>query len=436
MKRRVSITGIGLVSGLGTGLDEHWQGLMAGRSSIGPITAFDASGFPCRIAAASPTAQIKDFVPKSYRKATKVMARDIELAVIAADLAARQAGLITPGTHDDAAAAGRTYAAERTACHIGASLIAAELDELTYALHKSAPNGQFDIHHWGREGMQSLTPLWLLKYLPNMLACHVTIVHDSRGPSNTITCAEASGSLSMGESLRVIQRGAADCGFCGGATARMNLMSFIRDVFTGRMTVENDHPASAVRPFDVSAAGTAVGDGASILILESNETLEKRGGKALAEVMGFGASQSLNRANRNTSPAPDGRGVRLAIEAALRDAAIPAGEIDFIIPTGLGHAPSDQAEAAALLAVFGDALAQTPVLSPKASIGNTVAGAGAMDVGIAARCLAEGVLPPIMNRAHALPGLGATRPKRAPLYALCVSSGLCGQNAAVVLKKA
>ena len=440
MKRRVSITGIGLVSGLGTGLDALWQGLLSGQSSIQTITAFDASGFPCQVAAASPTAQIKDFVPKSYRKATKVMARDIELAVIAADLAARHAGLVTPANCEDTNTAGRTYEAERTACHIGASLIAAELDELTYALNKSAQTpgmeGKFDIHHWGREGMQNLTPLWLLKYLPNMLACHVTIVHDSRGPSNTITCAEASGGLSLGESLRVIQRGSADCGFCGGATAKLNPMAYIREVFTGRLTTENANPTSAVRPFDTSAGGMVIGDGGSILILEANETLEKRGGKAVAEVAGFGASQSLNRANRNTTPTADGRGVRLAIEAALRDAGISASEIDFIIPNGLGHAASDQAEAAALRSVFGEGLAQVPVLSPKAAIGNTVAGSAAMDVGIAAKCLAEGVLPPILNRSSPLPGFGATQSKRAPQYALCVSSGLCGQNAAVVLKKA
>jgi len=435
MTRRVSISGIGLVSGLGTGLDEHWQGLLSGKTSIGPIAAFDASGFPCRIAAAQPTAQIKDFVPKSYRKATKVMARDTELAVIAADLAVRHAGLITPAIQEDCGES-RTYAAERTACHIGASLIAADLDELTYALKKSAPDGKFDIHHWGREGMTNLTPLWLLKYLPNMLACHVTIVHDSRGPSNTITCAEASGGLSLGESLRVIQRGSADCGFCGGATAKLNLMAYIREVFTGRLTTENDNAAKAVRPFDTTAAGSVVGDGAGILILEANETLEKRGGKAIAEVAGFGASQSVNCATRNASPAADGRGVRLAIEAALRDAGIAASEIDFIIPTGLGHATSDQAEAAGLRTVFGDNLAQIPVLALKASIGNTMAGSGAIEVGIAAKILQAGELPPIMNRENPLPGFGATKPKRVPQYALCVSSGLCGQNSAVVLKKA
>ncbi len=438
-KRRVFISGVGLVTGLGTGLDELWQGLLAGRSTIGPVTAFDASGFPCRIAAALPTAQIKDFVPKSYRKATKVMARDTELAVIAADLAARQAGVATPGTHPEEGAT-RTYAAERSSCHIGASLIAAELDELTYALKASAASGSFDIHHWGKEGMQNLTPLWMLKYLPNMLACHVTIVHDLQGASNTITCSEASSGLSIGESLRVIQRGDSDCGFCGGATSRLNPMSLLREVFTNRMITDDAIQAGdatqAVRPFDTAACGTALGDGGGILVLEAADTLTARGGQAMAEVLGFGASQSLNRANRNTVPTEDGRGVRLAIEAALRDANLSAADIDVILPTGLGHGESDRAEAAALRAVFGERLAQVPVYSPKAAIGNTLAGAGAVDVGVAVKILQTGNLPPIQNRSDPLPGLTATTLAKAPTHALCVSAGFCGQNAAIVLKKA
>lgn len=437
-KRRVFITGIGLVTGLGTGLDELWQNLLAGKTSVGPVGAFDASGFPCRIAAATPTAQIKDFVPKSYRKATKVMARDIELAVVAADLAARHAGVATPGTHPDDPA-GRTYAAERSSCHIGASLISAELDELTYALKASAASGTFDIHHWGKEGMENLTPLWMLKYLPNMLACHVTILHDLQGPSNTITCSEASGGLSLGESLRVIQRGASDCGFCGGATAKLNLMGFIRENLSGRLATDaaaQAAPETAVRPFDEKAMGSAMGDGGGILILEAEDTLTKRGGKAVAEVLGFGASQSLNRANRNATPTQDGRGIRLAIEAALRDAGLTAADIDLIIPTGLGHGETDRAEAAALRAVFGERLAKLPVYTPKAVLGNTFAGAGALDVGLACKILAEGVLPPVHNRTHPLPGFGATSFAKKPVHALCVTAGYCGQNAAVILKKA
>lgn len=429
--RRVHITGLGLVSGLGNTLDETWAALMAGRSAIGPIAAFDPSGFDCRVAAALPTAQIKDFVPKSYRKATKVMARDIELAVIAADTAARGAGLATPGNLEDAAQ--RSYPAVRTACHIGASLIAAELDELTSALVTCADaNGELDLHKWGREGMQGLTPLWMLKYLPNMLACHVTIVHDCQGPSNTITCAEASGLLSMGESLRVIQRGAADAGFCGGASAMVNPMTFIRQQFTGRL-VQGD---ATVAPFSAAACGTAVGDAGGVAILETAEGARARGAKPIAEVLGFGASQSIHRARRNLTAEPSGRGPRLALEAALRDAKVAADEVDVVIATGLGHAEGDAAEAAALRAVFGQRLARIPVWSSKPALGNSLAGASAVDLVLAAQVLRSGELPPVLNRAQPLPDFGCTSLASAPRTALVLASGLAGQNAAAVLRKA
>ncbi len=254
MAREVLITGVGPVSGLGLGMEATWARLTAGESAIGPIQAFDASGFDCRIAAEVADLKVRDFVPKSYRKATKVMARDIELAVAAADLAARDAGLVTHGNDADSEP---TYAPPRIGAHIGAGLIACDLDELTSALAEATDEqGKFDMHRWGNEGITHLTPLWLLKYLPNMLACHVTIIHDAQGPSNTITCNEASGVLSLGESVRVIQRGVADACFCGGTDSKLNPMAYLRQQFTGRLTdTGNDAPTQAVRPFDADAAG-------------------------------------------------------------------------------------------------------------------------------------------------------------------------------------
>jgi len=183
MSRRVYLTGVGPVSGLGLGIESNWDGLRSGASAIAPVRAFDASAMGSPIAAEIPEGfKVRDFVPKSYRKGTKVMARDIELAVAAADLAARDAGLVTKGTDPEGEP---SYSPDRVGCHIGAGLIAADLDELTSALVMSKDaDGKFDIHHWGQEGMTHLTPLWLLKYLPNMLACHVTIIHDTtRSPA-------------------------------------------------------------------------------------------------------------------------------------------------------------------------------------------------------------------------------------------------------------
>ncbi|MEO0474827.1 MAG: beta-ketoacyl synthase N-terminal-like domain-containing protein [Planctomycetota bacterium] len=405
---------------------------VAGESAIAPSKAFDASAFGSSIAAEVPEDfKIRNFVPKTYRKATKVMARDIEIAVAAADLAAKDAGLNTAANSEG----DPDYDPARVGCHIGAGLIAADTDELTMALVKSQQDdGDFDIHHWGEEGMTNLTPLWLLKYLPNMLACHVTIVHDLQGPSNTITCAEASGGLSFGESLRVIQRGQADACFCGGAESNLNPMSFIRQVFTGRLS-ESDDPTTAVKPFDQTANGSVVGEGGGILILESADAFAKRGGTdAYAKVLGFGASQSLNPDKRSQQPAPSGRGPMLAIKNALRDAQIEADAIDAVMPLGIGHPEWDAAEASAIKEVFGERTASIPVVSTKAAIGNCSAGAGALDLALAAKAVKEQALPKITNRDNPIEGMTATEPAKLEKL-LVVTTGFGGQNTAIILGK-
>ena len=436
MSRRVYLTGVGPVSGLGLGISDNWAALREGRSAVAPVRAFDASTTGCPVAAEVDDGfKVRDYVPKSYRKATKVMARDIELAVAAADFAARDAGLVTPGTDPDAQP---SYAPARVGCHIGAGLIAADLNELTAALDTSkTDDGKFDIHHWGREGMHQLTPLWLLKYLPNMLACHVTIIHDTQGPSNTITCGEASGGLSVGESLRVIQRGQADLCFCGGAESKLNPMAFMRQVLTGRLVKPADgvDPASAVRPFDQAASGGALGEGGGIVTLEAAETFAQRGDRqAYAEVLGFGASQSVNIETRNRTPNADGRGIVSAVRVALREAGLEPGAVDVVIPFGLGHPDWDAAEAAALRTLFGDRLKDIPVLSPKASVGNLGAGSGGYDLALAATVLKEQTLPPIINRDDARPDLHATQAAKLDV-ALVFATGLGGQNTAIVLKR-
>ena len=182
--RRVVISGIGPIASPGLGIDAMWTALCEGRSGVGLCSTFDASGFECPFVSqvAPDRFDVKSVVPKSYRKATKVMARDIELAVGGAFEAVRTAELVTKA-HEPAN--GKvTIAADRMGCQIGAGLIAAEENELTAALVTSRnASGAFDITAWGSIGMQNLTPLWMLKYLPNMLACHVTICHDCQGPS-------------------------------------------------------------------------------------------------------------------------------------------------------------------------------------------------------------------------------------------------------------
>jgi len=442
MTRSVVVSGVGPVSGLGLGIDPTWAGACEGRSAIARIQAFDPSGFGCQVGGEVEAYKIGKFVPKSHRKATKVMARDIELAVIAADYAARDAGLLTKGTDPDGGSNGEfkpTYDPFRVGCHIGAGLIAADLTELTGALIEACKeDGSFDIHKWGSEGMQHLTPLWLLKYLPNMLACHVTIIHDNQGPSNTITCGEASALLSIGESLRVIQRDKANLCFCGGAESKMNLMVYYRQQLTGRLNESsNDDPANAVRSYDQGAAGMVAGDGGGIVMLEAEETYKARGGdSAYARVVGFGASQSVHREAKNAEPDPGGRAVVSSVNAALREAGISADAIDMVVGFGCGVASWDKAEANGLSTVLGDRMSDVPVVSMRGLIGNCGAGGGGVDLAVAAKALREQKVPAIVNRDTPIDGFSGSSPARDTElnHVLVFNMGFGGQHTAMILK--
>jgi len=201
---RVVITGLGAITPLGSTAVDTWSSLCASKVGIDRITAFDPVGFSCQLAGQVGDYQIRDFVPKSHRKATKLMSRDIELSVIAAREAFVHAGLVTRGIDPEHV----NIEPERAGINLGAGLISCDMVELAPAVAASVTDGKFDIRKWGREGLGMVTPLWLLKYLPNMLACHVGIIHDLQGPSNTITCAEASAHLAIAEAAQVISRGA------------------------------------------------------------------------------------------------------------------------------------------------------------------------------------------------------------------------------------
>src|SRR5215469_16446564 len=323
--RRVVVTGIGVISPIGIGAKTFWTNLLAKQIGVRRIASFDPAGLPCQIAGEIPAYKIGDYVPKSYRKATKVMARDIELAVIAADDAFKDAGLQSRA-HTESP----TIESTRFGCNIGAGLINAELDELTSAMHIAREGNKLDLQRWGRDGMNQLTPLWLLKYLPNMLACHVTIIHELKGPSNTITCAEASSHLAIGEAFRTIQRGDADCAICGGAETKVVPMSLVRQILLRRVTdSNNDSPETAVRPFDADATGTAVAEGGGLFILEELEHAKKRNAKIYAELVGFGASQDSYSV---TNPDPSGHSYAMAISKALRDAKVDSADVDLLIP--------------------------------------------------------------------------------------------------------
>ena len=449
-QRRVVISGIGVVSGLGIGVGAFWEGLLVGRSAVGPVKSFDASEFPVRLAAeVEDSFRVRDYVPKSYRKAVKVMCRDIELAVVAAATAIDDGGLRTNWNLNGDDESELTYEPARFGCQIGAGLIVADIDEITsaFATAESEPGNpdSFSLKNWGTTGMENLTPLWLLKFLPNMLACHVTIVHDCRGPSNTITCTEVAGGLSVGEARRVIERGDADICFAGGAESKVNPLGMLRQSFTGMMaetTAEDDaNPAGAVQPFAKGARGSVPGEGGALLLIEDYELAKGRGGKIYAEVVGFGAAQSFDLKSGKIDPGEGGQGLVWAIEQAFSDAGVSAEVIDAIVPMGFGASAYDLAEADALRAIFGERLVSVPLVTTKPNVGSCAAGAGAIDLAAGAMCLHHQMLPARLGCAESkrmLDGIdaGETVQRDSKLeYLLVCGMGLGGQNTAVVLKK-
>ncbi len=445
-KHRVVITGLGVVTPLGVGIGEVFDALVEKKCGIDRIRAFDPSRFDAQIGGEASGCDVKNCVPKSYRKATKVMARDIELVVIAAYHAVRDAGLRTKclverGEGDG----GVNVDSTRFGANIGAGLICADLGELAGALATAveeprAPGQRkFSLIKWGEEGMNNLTPLWLLKFLPNMLACHVTIVHDCQAPSNTITCGEASSHLAIGEAYRTLERGAADLCICGGAESKLNPMGLIRQALLGRLTTEcNDDPARACRPFDAKRNGTVISEGAGLLILERLEHAKARGARIYAEVTGFGASVNCTDWLK---PQADGRALRLAMEKAVADAGVCAEAIDLINLAGVGTREHDASEAAAVRTFLSGKAATTPILATKGAMGNNGAGSGAIDVAVAAMAVERGVIPPSLNTDEIDPGCGINVVGGDPIdlradTVLSVAGALSGgQTAALVLRR-
>jgi 3-oxoacyl-[acyl-carrier-protein] synthase II len=429
--RRVVVTGIGIVSPVGIGSAAFWANLLAGKVGIARIASFDPGGFPCQIAGEVPAYKIGDYVPRSYRKATKVMARDIELAVAAADDAFKDSGLKSTAYSDTP-----DFDGARFGCNIGAGLINAELNELTAAMNTARGEGdRLDLAKWGREGMNQLTPLWLLKYLPNMLACHVTIIHQLKGPSNTITCADASSHLAIGEAFRTIQRGKADLAICGGAESKVQPMGLARQTMLHRLTeTHNNSPADAVRPFDADADGTALGEGGGLLILEEYERAKARGAKIYAELVGFGASQDSYKV---TDPEPSGHSYAKAILNSLKEADLTTADVDLHVPNGLGIPAFDRAELAGLKIAYCDRLSTVAISPIKAQIGSLAAGSG-VDAAAAVLALHHGEIPPAVNTRKPMDGvkLNVTAEARDAKIGVAVSSvySLGGQNAALVFQ--
>jgi len=430
--RRAAITGLGVVSAAGTGAQQFWETLIEGRSCLSVNEAFDPASFPSRVAGQIQGLSARKSVPKNYRKAVKVMSRDIEVAVVAADLAFRDAGVITRADPENE----MTVEPGRLGCNIGAGLICCELDELGLAAKTAVTDGKFDHRAWGESGMEDLTPLWLLKYLPNMLSCHVTIIHGAEGPSNCITCGAASGVLSVAESARWIQRNAADVAIAGGAEAKLTPLGLLRQSLLDRLcTDSNDRPESACRPFDATHGGTVMGEGGGLMVLEDTDRAKARGARIYAEFAGFGAAcdpEGINVTKANCGS------LDLAVARAIADAGITPGDIDLIVTHGTGVPDEDRCESQAWRKVFGDGLEDIAAMAVTGTTGCMFAGQSGVTLVAAALAIRNQTVPPTVNftTPHAGCGLSLSgEPREESIkHAVVGAFSVGGQGGACVLK--
>ncbi len=374
--REVLITGIGVISPIGIDTEEFWASLAEGRSGVGPLDEIAGSGLPCPIGG-----RVGDFEPKKYvkpRKNIKIMSRDIQMGFVAADKAWTDAA-IEPDTVDP----------ERLGVLFGADLIAVELTELVDAYRGCLDGGKFDFDRWGEVAMTQMFPLWMLKYLPNMPACHVGIGRDARGPNDSLTLKEVSSLSAVIEAVRVIERGQADAMIVGGASSRVHPTVWARHR-SDQMTARIDDPTAACRPFDAARDGMVHGEGAAAFVLESREHAEARGAKILARIAGFASTFEPRRHNEQDLT---GDGIRRAIRASLQDADMEPADIGHVNAEGRSTLHDDRIEAEAIRDTLGD----VPVTAPKSFFGNLSGGTGAVEMVASLLGLQRDLVPATLN---------------------------------------
>lgn len=377
--RRVVITGIGVINPIGQGAAAFWDSLVHGRSGIRLIQTFDAQSLPCRIAGEVLDFDAKNYIEKKDRKSLRVMARAIQLAVAAAQLAM-----------DDCGVNKERLNPTRFGVDFGSGLLPTELEELGLAsqLSVNCQPGPVDMKKWGEQGIPSIPPLWMLKYLPNMLASHVSILHNAQGPNNTITESDIASLLAFGEGYRIIQRNQADFFLVGGADGRINPLSLVRQCLFGHLSLRNEEPERAVRPFDRGRDGFVLSEGSSVMVLEELRHAQARGARIYAEVAGFGAAF-----DRDAS----GRGLARAVRMALKHAGIGPEDVDHVNAHGLSTIKADAWEARALREVFGGLSRPIPVFAPKSYFGNLGAGASTSELAASLLAMEKGQVPASLN---------------------------------------
>ncbi|HMP03079.1 MAG TPA: beta-ketoacyl-[acyl-carrier-protein] synthase family protein [Gemmatales bacterium] len=417
---RTVFTGLGLITPLGATPEAFWQALLAGQSGIKPISLFDASGLPARIAGEISDFDAKKVFDKKDRKSLKMMARAIQLGVSASLLALKDADVDT-----------NRIDPTRVGIDFGAALIASELEEMAAAAELSVPEPKekVDLHTWGAKGMTTMPPLWMLKYLPNMPACHISILANLQGPSNTVTEDDVAPLLAMAEAQRILQRGQADVMLTGGTDSRINILSLSRLTMFSEFSQRNDEPTKACRPFDAQRDGKVLGEGAGILVLEELEHAQRRGAKIYGELLGCGASFDRQR---------DGSGLARAITAALSQAGVGPDQIDHVNAQGFSTRADDVMEARGIAAAFAGK--PPPVWAVKASTGSMGAAGGSTELAASLLALQHGQIPGTLNCDHPDPECPISVPTGAPRprtrdCALKVSFTPMGQCAAAVVRR-
>jgi 3-oxoacyl-[acyl-carrier-protein] synthase II len=410
LKRRVVVTGVGLVCGCGIGTDEVWKNLLAGRSGIGAISHFDASGFDCRIAG-----EVRGFDPLRWveKKEVKKMGRFIQLAMAAADDAVCLAGLtVTPEI------------ADATGVYIGSGIGGFDVIEREHSrLLEGGP---------GR-----ISPFFIPASIVNLAAGFVSIRYGARGPNSATATACSASAHAVGDAYRIIERSDAEVMICGGAEGSITPMCIGGFGAMRALSTRNDEPERASRPFDRARDGFVVGEGSGMLILEALEHAQRRNAPILAEIVGYGMSGD---AYHITQPAEGGDGAYRVMKITLERAAVRPEEIGYINAHGTSTPLGDAVETTAIKRLFGDYAGKVAVSSTKSMTGHLLGGAGGLEAGISVLALRDRILPPTINYENPDPECDLdyvpNQARRAEVrYALSNSFGFGGTNAALLFKR-
>jgi 3-oxoacyl-[acyl-carrier-protein] synthase II len=410
LTRRVVITGVGLVCALGIGTEESWKNLVAGQSGVGPITHFDTVGFDCRIAG-----EVKNFDPFLWieKKELKKMGRFIQIALAGADFAVKMSGWKKEDSN---------------------------LDEV--GVYISSGIGGFDIIE--REhiklmqgGPNRISPFFIPSAIVNLASGHISIRYGARGPNSATATACSASAHAIGDSFKIIERGAAEMMICGGTEATITPMGVGGFASMKALSTRNDDPAHASRPFDAGRDGFVVGEGAGILILESLEHAQKRHASILAEIVGYGMSGD---AYHITQPAENGDGAYRVMKAAIKDAKLVPEDIGYVNAHGTSTPIGDAIETRALKRLFGERAKKVAISSTKSMTGHLLGGAGGLEAGISVLALRDQILPPTINQETPDPECDLdyvpnVARKASVEYALSNSFGFGGTNAALIFKR-